>query len=537
MTKALVAIVAVAVLAVGVPAATRFLEGPPRDDALALVPADAALYVNAFLEPPGDQGDALEALLERFPKVESAEDARQDLFDLFDEELEELNITFEEDIGPWLGHQVSFYMSAEDIENEPRLAVFVAVEDQGAAERAIEQVEESEEAEDVEPPEEKSYEGIDYDLYDDGVEGDPFALGLVRRHLVFATEDGFKDVVDASLSTDNLAASERYRESFRGLPEENVASMYLDGGAFIEAMSASGEIPPSQAGFFEDFAGTEPTASVLSLSSDSISFQSSAEVSPFLTFATFGLASAGSDLLGGVPGSAWAAIGVPDLGDAISGFIDFFGQMGLPGTDRQTIAREFKNQTGLDLDEDVLSWMGDAALFVQGRTLEDLSGGLILETSDPATTSATLDRVAVLLGEAGVIAQEESRSGYEGFSVSAGLPAPIYALVKDRLIVTIGDQATDDLVEGGDVLSDAPGFTAAAAELGEDYTPSFFIDAAVAILLAEFAAAPSGSLPDVYTDEVKPWLDPISFVISGARKDGDRLMQKLVVGIGEESVS
>lgn len=534
----LAAIAAVVGITVATPKVVGFLEGPVRDEAIALVPADAALYANVFLDAPGDQGEALEALLDKFPKVESPKDAQQDLFDLFDEGLDDFNLRFEDDIEPWLGHQISFYMSAEDIENEPHFAAFVAVEDQGAAERAVDQVEVSDEARGVDPPEPKSYRGVDYDLYEDEAEGDPFALGFVRRYLVLATENGFKDVVDTSLSADNLASSERYSGSFAGLPDENIASVYVDGRALFEEMSRSGQVPPSQVGLFEDVVGSSPSVTVLSLTPNSIAIEASSEPSPFVTFASFGLVSAGSDLIGGVPSSSWAAAGVPELGETLSGFIDFFGRAGLPGTDRETIVQGFKEETGLDLDRDLLSWMGDAALFVQGRRLDELGGGLILETSDPATTKATLDKLAVLIArEGGVIPQEVIRSGYEGFSVNAGLPQPIYALVKDSLIVTVGEQATNDLITGEELLSDAPGFTSAQAALGPGFTPAVFIDADAAISLAEFAAAASGSLPDEYNDDIKPWLDPISFVISGAKREGDRLIQKIVVGIGEESLS
>ena len=534
MKKWLGAAVAVILVAAAWPVAARFLEGPPRDEAIALVPADAFLYANVFLDPPGDQADALDALLEQFPKVESADDAKRDLFELFDEELEKYDITFQDDIEPWLGHQVSFYMSAEDLETEPRLAIFVAVDDQDAAERAIERTEEIDE---VEEPRIKTYEAIDYKVYDDQVDGDPFALGFVRRHLVAGTEEAFRDVVDTSLSMDGLAASDAYLDSFRGLADENVASAYFDQSALFEEIAASGEAPFAESPAFEKLFNTGPAASVLTLSEDSVAIESSSEASPFATFATLGLASAGSELIGGVPGTSWAAFGLPELGKTISSFIDLFAEMGIPGVSREQIAGEFKRATGLDLDADVLSWMGDAALFVQGDSVPALGGGLVLETSDPATTKATLSKLAVLIAEQGVIPQEESRAGYEGFSINAGLPQPIYALVKDRLIVTYGENATDDVIDGGDVLSDAPAFSAAQAELGDGYTPNFYVDADAAISLAEFAAAASGSLPEVYTDDVKPWLDPISFVISGAKKDGDRLIQKLIVGIGEGSVS
>ena len=543
MKKWLGVIVAVAVL-VGItvvsPKVVSFLEGPVHDEAIALVPGDADFYANVFLEAPGDQAEALEALLEKFPKVESAEDARQDLFNLFDEALDEVNLTFEEDIEPWLGHQVAFYMSARDLTEDPRFAAFLAVEDQGDAERAIEQVEESDAARGVDEPESKSYKGIDYDFYEDedGDEGESFALGFVRRFLVLATERGFKDVVDTSLSADNLAASERYKDSFRGLPEENIASLYVDAKPFFEMLSVSGDIPPSEFALFEDLISDTPNASTVSLSPNSISFESSSEPSPFLAFASFGLASAGTELIGTVPSTSWAAVGVPELGNLISGFIDLFGQIGPPGTDRETLLRGFKRETGLDLDKDILSWMGDAALFVQGTRVAELAGGLVLETSDPATTKETLDKLAVLIArEGGVIPQEENRSGYEGFSIGEGLPQPIYALVKDRLIITFGERATEDLIAADDLLADAAGFESAQAALGTGFTPALFIDADAAISLGEFAAATTGSLPEEYTEDVKPWLDPISFVISGSREEGDRLIQKVVVGIGEESLS
>lgn len=540
MKKWLGAIVAVAIL-VGItvvtPKVVRFLEGPVHDEAIALVPADAHFYANVFLEAPGDQAEALEVLLEKFPKVESAEDARQDLLRLFDEQLDEVNLAFEEDIEPWLGHQIAFYMSARDLTEDPRFAAFLAVEDQGDAERAIQEVEESDAARGVDPPETKSYNGIDYEFYEDEG-GESFALGFVRRFLVLGTEAGFKDVVDTSLSADNLVASERYDESFRGLPEENIASLYVDAKPFFEMLSQMGEIPPSEFALFEDLISDSPNATTMSLSPNSISVESSSEPSPFPALASFGLVSAGTDLIGGVPSTSWAAVGVPDLGNLISGFIDLFGQLGLPGADRETLVRGFKRETGLDLDKDILSWMGDAALFVQGTRVAEMGGGLILETTDPATTKETLDKIAVLIArEGGVIPQEESRSGYEGFSIGAGLPQPIYALVKDQLIVAYGENAAGDVIDGGDLLSDAPSFAAAQAELGEGFTPALYVDAGAVISLAEFAAAASGSLPEEYTEDVKPWLDPISFVISGARKDGNRLIQKFVVGIGEGSVS
>jgi hypothetical protein len=53
------------------------------------------------------------------------------------------------------------------------------------------------------------------------------------------------------------------------------------------------------------------------------------------------------------------------------------------------------------------------------------------------------------------------------------------------------------------------------------------------IALIEFARTFSGA-EDSYEEDVKPWLDPISFVVSGSRQDGDRLFQRLFVGVETE---
>ena len=67
---------------------------------------------------------------------------------------------------------------------------------------------------------------------------------------------------------------------------------------------------------------------------------------------------------------------------------------------RDAIEQQLKQATGLDLQEDVISWMGDWGLFVRGTTLEDLSGGLIIETTDEAASKRAIDAVARLARQA-----------------------------------------------------------------------------------------------------------------------------------------
>ena len=95
-------------------------------------------------------------------------------------------------------------------------------------------------------------------------------------------------------------------------------------------------------------------------------------------------------------------------------------------------------ETGLDLEEDVLSWMGDAGLFVRGTNMQEVGGGLVVESSDPAKTSTLLETAQRMLVEGGLQPQPASEGDLEGFSMQApGMPAPVYFLGGDRLVITL----------------------------------------------------------------------------------------------------
>src|SRR5687768_15182353 len=104
MKKALI-IGIIAVLVVGgiAFAAMRVLDQSSEDAAVSLVPEDAYLYANLFIKPSGDQKRALDDLLGNFPKIESTEQAIDRITGLLDDELEQVGLSYAEDVEPWLG--------------------------------------------------------------------------------------------------------------------------------------------------------------------------------------------------------------------------------------------------------------------------------------------------------------------------------------------------------------------------------------------------------------------------------------------------
>jgi hypothetical protein len=178
--------------------------------------------------------------------------------------------------------------------------------------------------------------------------------------------------------------------------------------------------------------------------------------------------------------------------------------------------------------------MGDAALFVQGTNFQEIGGGLIVESSDPEATRDALAKVRDRLEADGAPTNDAQKGDYEGFSIQAGAPAPIYALAGDRFITTYGDKATDDAISPDETLGDDETYQAAAEALGDDYSPSIYVDFDGLMTVIEFAQSFSGQVDPTYEQDVKPWLDPISFAVSGSRRDGDRLFQRFFVGVQNE---
>ena len=108
------------------------------------------------------------------------------------------------------------------------------------------------------------------------------------------------------------------------------------------------------------------------------------------SFAFFG---EGSDLLGDLPADSWVALGQKDLGKLIGFYEDAFAAV---AGGRDAIEGQFKAATGLDLQQDVLSWMGDFGIFVRGTSLASLDGALVVQTSDEAKSERFLAALAHL---------------------------------------------------------------------------------------------------------------------------------------------
>ena len=67
-----------------------------------------------------------------------------------------------------------------------------------------------------------------------------------------------------------------------------------------------------------------------------------------------------------LPGDSWVGVAQTDFGKLIDYYVDAVA--GMVGG-RDAIAQQLKAATGLDLQKDVIDWMGDFGIFARGNSV------------------------------------------------------------------------------------------------------------------------------------------------------------------------
>jgi hypothetical protein len=470
-----------------------------------LVPAGAVIYGEVNLKPEGDQKEAIDSILSKFPGGGEAGDK---LKDLIEKGLRESDapISFKEDIEPWLGDEASFFASGIGQNGQlSASAGLVATDDEDKARDALEKSAEGK-------TQKHDYKDVEYLTDDSGDAGAVF-----DGFLVLGSEAGVKAAIDASKGGKKLSDDEDYKKATEDVASDRLGLFYINSPAFADAARQSGAPLPSS---FDKFLN-EPIVATVDADDDGIVVESDVPPELAKSFAFFGEA---SDVLGDLPGDSWLALGQKDLGQLLNFYVDAFA--GVAGG-RDQIEGQFKAATGLDLQQDVLSWMGDYGIFVRGTTLSSLDGALVVQTSDEAASKrflAAIARLAQTQGDSST--QIRPRSG--GFTVRIdGVPKPILAFVQSgKVVFAYGDAAAKDAVDAADKLGDSPDFTSASDSLG-DYDVSAYLLMKPIIDLVD--STPAGD--DADWQDAKAYLEPVSALVAGTSGSGDDIKSafKLIV--------
>jgi Protein of unknown function (DUF3352) len=511
-SKTLILAVVAALFLGGVALGAMRFFAPSHDEAISLVPKDSIGYMNLFLDPSTSQKMALQDLLSKFPGITATGEPDELLGHLVDEGLQDTGLSYERDVQTWLGKQISgFVLAPEAAGQDPAAAVLVATTDEAATRAAIAKAQASDSG--MPSFEAKTHAGVKYSVNSDGD-----AYGVFSDFLVAGNESGVEAAIDTSQGGDTLEDSDTFKTAVDRLRGDRLALFYVNTPAAKNALEELGSTP---AGLPFSGAQGATAVSVYAESSDLVV----EAATPSASQATIGR----SGLLPDLPAGTWGGLGLPDLGRTLSTLLDGLEGGGIPGFDRKSLEQQFKFQTGLDLESDFLAWMGDAGIFAEGSNLAELGGGLVIETSDPETSRAAVAKLGDVLESQGTPVTPITVSGAKGFAIQdPSLPQPVNVVAGDKVVVAYGQEATQQALAATATLADVDAYQTAVASLGQDFAPSGFFDLDSVSQIIE--GTPLASDPS-YDQDVKQWLDPLTYVVFGAQQDGDTQISRLVIGV------
>jgi hypothetical protein len=497
--------------------------GAADADPAAVVPANAPLYVEAALKPDGETSDEIKALGK---KLAGIDDPGAELIRQFEREVNEdggPKFSWKEDVEPWVGDRVGFFLSSFDAQDgEGEGALVAATSDADKAKKTLEKaLAEKEEGDPAPKVEERKQGDVTYKV--DTV-GDN-AVAIVDDYAVVGTEGGVKAAIDAAAG-EGLEEADAFAKARDQVEDEAVGFAFI---RFEQLLAAAGP----QGAALKPFLGQFGESMVVALDTEDDAIQ--VETAQ-LGVKGNGAAGAGDPgaVLPTLPGDAWAAIGVKDVGAQFEQGLQQVGQLGaFGGFDLDEVLGQIEQAFGLDVRRDLISWMGDAGVFAQGTDLSNIGGALVVQSKDPAKTKAVIPKLekfvrSATTGQARVRALDAP--GVDaGFTVRADeVPLPIHvAAAGDKFVVALTDNALQAALKPSGTLADSPAYKDAASKLDDGIKPAAFVNVAPVASLIEGVGA--GSDPDVA--KVLDVLKKLSTIAAGSQKEGDIVRGRAVVGV------
>lgn len=491
--------------------------GGSGSDLAGFAPPESTIYIEGTIQPEGELSENVDALAKQIAGID-------DLGETIISELEKSSgdsgpgVDFAKEIEPWLGEKAQISLQEYDGEDFQGYAAAIETTDATAAQEFLDKVAENSD----EPVKDGSFDGTDYK-----VEGDGTTVGIVDDTVVFAQDEkSFKQSVEAS-SGESLADQESFTSAFDQAQDGSLADVFVDIGGLIKR---SGGTIDAETQLFLESSGIEAenATAVASLipGSDQVEID-------FATNVTGDNPSPGdaSQLLGSLPGGSFAAFASSEFGKQLSESIDSIDAQGIPGQLEPHELKQAMKAAGIDLDK-ITSSIEDVGLFAQGNTENNLTGALVLTTTDAKEATNTVSNIGLLLrasGMPGVTAISGKATGFSVRSPDLGRQPLIVAAQGNRIAVSYGLAASAQALtaEGGATLASNPTFKEASESL--DGTPvSGFVDGPAALALIENVLSPEEAEE---FEEARPYVEKVAYAAIGAGSSGDLTTAKMIVGL------
>ena len=486
--------------------------------AAGITPGDTLAFLSVNLEPSVEQKRNLLSIFRRFPGVKDEvqgdfDDARDKLLD---EITEEGGLDYAKDVKPWLGKEIAVaFLGFDDTngDNEPQVAVLVETTDKAKATAALEKTTSAGE-----------FEG---------------QFRVIENFVVFtdqsgetgetATLDAF--AVQATKGSGGLADSKGFTTVVDKLADDRLMLAWADTKALFDKLGEQFGDGFDDFGFPGlGFIGDESKAGPVAVD---LHAEQSAIVIDGYAVATGETNSQKAELTRSLPVDTLGALTVFDLkGVAVEAF-EFFGGAGGTGGDDPLSA--FEEASGVNIREDVLSWMeGEivitAGAIPTGREFPDFA--LVIEPTDRDKAEAGVTKIAEALAGEGFPLDERQIAGTTAYVVPEpfldGIQ-PAMALFDDRFVLANSPAYLETLAKAA-----SPDFAStdsydAVLGKGSSSDTSFQLVVRIDPIREAIERRIPASEQADYDAEVKANIEPLDAFGISSRRDGDvhRLSMRL----------
>ncbi len=451
------------------------------------------------------------------------------LDDILDELEDELDVTWEDDIRPWLGSEVGIGIA--DLESamesgEPTIIAMAATRKQRASDEFIEKVVDYLDDDDYYDVQDEEYQGVAYWVAEPDSDWDmPLVLGTVGKFVVLTSdEDAMEDVIRAeSRDIDTLDREERFKQLTAALPSGAVLYSYIDLGEIVDPiMDEMGAEAEYELGIampdeiYDYLEALEAVGFSVSLDRQGVQLDMAMTFDPDEVPAEMleGMSSRGSAnrILRRIPDNVLGFFSGQDLASGWESLYD--GLMELE--DAEEMLDDFGDEVGIDIDRELFDWLsGEFAIAVtRARGPEDIPvGGLaIMEVDDQDKAEDTLDSFVDVLRDIGDIELDDQDFDDVEMQViiDPGSEEIVvgYGFMDKHLIMGIFEDSLEDAVaaEQSPISSD-PAFQAVQRHLPSGSNGYFYIS--LENVLDVVTDALGDWEREDYEDYVEPWVDPI----------------------------
>jgi uncharacterized protein DUF3352 len=482
--------------------------GDKKEQPAALAPARSVVFVDVTLDPKGEQQQAVDEIVGKFPGSGPAGDRVERLLSRAFRESDS-KLSYEKDVKPWLGEEAGFFAARLSGGELRDAAALVETKDENAAMDAVKKAAR-------EDGKETKYEGKSYRRFKDDT-----AAGAFDGYLVVGNEAGVKAAIDSGKG-DALDDSKAYGDALDNAPDDRLATV------FVNSPRLARSLPGGQSGTFRRLF-RDPYTATVTADGDGVEVDSTLPASIASAFGPF--LGEGTDFVKKLPGDSWLALGQPDLGKTVSSYIDLIASS-VGG--RGVIEQQLKASTGLDLKRDLLDWMGDFGVFVRGTSMSSLGGALVIQSKDAKASAHALKVLGRLArrqasGSGTRVGPLSLPGGGTGFTLRDNeVPQPVHVFQRQgKVVVAYGNAAARDALKPRSTLGDDPDFGSASKALGGGFSVSTFVAVKPILALAESLGASS----DADYQRAKSYLEPFGALVGGTRKRGDKVDSRLRVTV------